>query len=59
MMDCEELAQMPLESLLYYVLVGEGRKRSEPAEGEDVCDFRSCRQAIRRVSWAGISAWDF
>lgn len=32
-MDCEKLAEMPLESLLYYILVGEGRKRSEPAEG--------------------------
>jgi hypothetical protein len=29
----EELAQMSLESLLYYVLVGEGRKRTEAAEG--------------------------
>lgn len=29
MMDYEKLAKMPLESLLYYVLVGEGRKRRE------------------------------
>lgn len=34
-MDYDALAQMPLESLLYYVLVGEGRKRNEPAEGEN------------------------
>ena len=27
MMDYETLAQMPLESLLYYVLVGAGRKK--------------------------------
>jgi hypothetical protein len=33
MRSYEELARMPLESLLYYVLVGEGRKRSEPAGG--------------------------
>lgn len=33
MMDYEELARMPLESLLYYVLVGEGRKKNEPVEG--------------------------
>jgi len=33
MMDLEALAQMPLESLLYYVLVGEGRKKSEPVGG--------------------------
>ena len=26
MKDCEELARMPLESLLYYVLVGEGSR---------------------------------
>jgi hypothetical protein len=32
-METERLAKMPLESLLYYILVGEGRKRSEPAEG--------------------------
>jgi hypothetical protein len=32
MRDCERLAQMPLESLLYYVLVGEGR-REEAVEG--------------------------
>jgi hypothetical protein len=32
-MDFEKLAEMPLESLLYYVLVGDGRKRREPAEG--------------------------
>jgi hypothetical protein len=32
-MDFEKLAEMPLESLLYYVLVGDGRKRSKPAEG--------------------------
>lgn len=31
MMDYETLEKMPLESLLYYVLVGEGRKRSEAA----------------------------
>jgi hypothetical protein len=30
-MDYETLEKMPLESLLYYVLVGEGRKRSEAA----------------------------
>ena len=30
-MDYEALAQMPLGSLLYYVLVGEGRKRKEQA----------------------------
>jgi hypothetical protein len=33
MIDHEILAKMPLESLLYYVLVGEGRKRDEPAGG--------------------------
>jgi hypothetical protein len=33
MMDYETLAQMPLESLLYYVLVGEGRKRNEADAG--------------------------
>ena len=33
MMDYERLAEMPLESLLYYILVGEGRRRSEPTEG--------------------------
>lgn len=33
MVDMEKLAQMSLESLLYYVLVGDGRKRSEPVEG--------------------------
>jgi hypothetical protein len=33
MKDVEELARMPLESLLYYVLVGEGRKGSEPVGG--------------------------
>jgi hypothetical protein len=32
MMDYETLERMPLESLLYYVLVGEGRKR-ESVEG--------------------------
>jgi hypothetical protein len=32
-MDYETLEKMPLESLLYYVLVGEGRKRSEAVEG--------------------------
>ncbi len=31
MMDYETLEKMPLESLLYYVLAGEGRKRSEAA----------------------------
>ena len=25
-MSCEELAKLPLESLLYYVLVGDGRR---------------------------------
>ncbi len=29
----EELERMPLESLLYYVLVGDGRKRGEAAGG--------------------------
>jgi hypothetical protein len=29
MMDYEALARMPLELLLYYVLMGEGKKRSE------------------------------
>jgi hypothetical protein len=33
MMESERLAEMPLESLLYYIPVGEGRKRSEPAAG--------------------------
>lgn len=33
MMDLEALAKMPLESLLYYVLVGDGRKRIEAAGG--------------------------
>lgn len=33
MMDYETLAKMPLESLLYYVLVGDGSKRSEAASG--------------------------
>ena len=33
MLDYERLAAMPLESLLYYILVGEGRKRDEPAAG--------------------------
>jgi hypothetical protein len=33
MMDYEKLAEMPLESLLYYVLVGEGRKKNEAAAG--------------------------
>jgi hypothetical protein len=32
-MDYETLEKMPLESLLYYVLVGDGRKRNEPAGG--------------------------
>jgi hypothetical protein len=31
--DLEELAQMSLESLLYYVLVGEGRVKNAPVEG--------------------------
>ena len=31
MMDCETLEKMPLESLLYYVLVGEGRKKKQAA----------------------------
>ena len=30
-MDCETLERMPLESLLYYVLVGQGRKKKEEA----------------------------
>ena len=34
MVDVEKLAQMSLEALLYYVLVGEGRSRNEPVEGE-------------------------
>ncbi|MGA1980998.1 MAG: hypothetical protein ABSG84_00885 [Acidobacteriaceae bacterium] len=33
MMNYETLEKMPLESLLYYVLVGEGRKISKPVEG--------------------------
>jgi hypothetical protein len=33
MVDLEKLAQMSLESLLYYVLVGEGRTRNESVEG--------------------------
>jgi hypothetical protein len=33
MMDYEILEKMPLESLLYYVLVGEGRRKREPVEG--------------------------
>ena len=32
-MDLEKLAEMSLESLLYYVLVGEGRRSIEPVEG--------------------------
>ena len=31
--DLEKLAQMSLESLLYYVLVGEGRTKDAPVEG--------------------------
>jgi hypothetical protein len=31
MMDFEALEKMSLESLLYYVLVGEGRKKKEKA----------------------------
>ena len=31
MMDYETLERMPLESLLYYVLAGEGRKKKEQA----------------------------
>ena len=31
MMDYETLEKMPLESLLYYVLVGEGSKKKEEA----------------------------
>ena len=33
MMDLEKVAQMSLESLLYYVLVGDGRTGNEPVEG--------------------------
>ena len=33
MLDYEKLAEMPLESLLYYILVGERRKRRAAAEG--------------------------
>jgi hypothetical protein len=33
MVDLEKLAQMSLEALLYYVLVGEGRTGSGPVEG--------------------------
>ena len=33
MVDVEKLAQMSLEALLYYVLVGEGRTGNEPVEG--------------------------
>ena len=33
MVDLETLAEMSLESLLYYVLVGDGRARKEPVEG--------------------------
>ena len=36
MMDYEKLAEMPLESLLYYVLVGEGRKKNEASCGMKV-----------------------
>ena len=31
--DLEKVAQMSLESLLYYVLVGEGRTKEAPVEG--------------------------
>ena len=33
MVDLKELAEMSLESLLYYVLVGNGRIRNAPVEG--------------------------
>ena len=33
MVDLEKLAAMSLESLLYYVLVGEGRNGNEAVEG--------------------------
>jgi hypothetical protein len=33
MLDYEKIAKMPLESLLYYILVGEGRRRIEVPEG--------------------------
>lgn len=33
MVDLEKLAGMSLESLLYYVLVGEGRTWIEPVKG--------------------------
>ena len=33
MVNLEKLAQMSLESLLYYVLAGEGRTKEAPVEG--------------------------
>jgi hypothetical protein len=33
MVDLKQLAEMPLESLLYYVLVGDGRTTNAPVEG--------------------------
>jgi hypothetical protein len=32
-MDCEAMERMPLEELLYYVLVGDGRKKHERVDG--------------------------
>jgi hypothetical protein len=32
-MEIETMAKMPLESLLYYVLVGDGKKKRETAGG--------------------------